>query len=145
MLSKTYIRHLTAIRADAVTRSNVIGLRKLFSANRRRREGYTANTVVTPQEANTLLDLVDECQPVVIGDLDATGKALLRNPRYRKRLAPVADIIAELSHFRLLGFNYLPGARTYVPYYRAVASDGRSFVFRNVPWQSGGDGPELDF
>lgn len=53
-------------------------------------------------------------------------------------------ILAGLSHFKLVGFDTI-GRRgdMYTPVYRAYDTQGRSFPFRNIPWQSGGNGPEI--
>ena len=140
-------RHMGAILADAVTKSNVIGLRKALNAQWRKDRGYSVSRTspkVAAWEVAELEEALASRKPRVVGELHASGVKLLQSKRYRKRLAPVADIIANLDHFRLVGFeetgNHGGGN---VPLYQAVASDGRNFTFRNVPWQSGGDGPEL--
>ena len=143
--SKVYLRHMAAIEADAITKSNVIGLRKIFNAEARRGAGpSTSRTAPATQEGeeDLLWRALEKEAPRVTGELHATGLKLLRSPRYTRRLAPVAPIIDSLDHFRLIGFYWLDDLHC-VPTYRAVATNGRSFDFRNVPWQSGGDGPEL--
>jgi hypothetical protein len=58
-------------------------------------------------------------------------------------LEPVADVIATLHGFRLVRFDRIGrNGENCVPVYRAVGKSG-SFLFRNVAWQAGGDGPEL--
>ncbi len=136
-------RHAKAICGDDVTRSNVIGLRKVFNHVARLDAGLSGNRCnVTPEEAATLESLLSERQPRVSGELHDSGVKLLTGKRYAKRLEPVADIIADLHCFRLIGFEFLDSLHV-TPIYRAIARDGRKFAFRNVPWQSGGDGPEI--
>jgi hypothetical protein len=59
------------------------------------------------------------------------------------------QIIRRLSHFELIRFDRLGNRGRYsVPVYRAVATDGRSFAFRNIPWQTAyfeklDDGPRV--
>jgi len=145
VISNTYKRHLAAIHSDNVTRSNVIGLRKLLNATARKESRLSVSCTspdVTPEQAYWLQEAVERDQPRVTGELHDSGLALLRSKRYAKRLAPVADIIAAIDHFCLSGFEWLDSYHC-VPVYLAKASDGRSFTFRNVPWQSGGNGPEI--
>ena len=137
-------KHLAAIESGTVEKSNVIGLRKLFNAADRLTCGYSVSRTaprIRDGDDELLMDAIQCRQPRIVGELHDTGLKLLRSARYRKRLAPVAGIIARLDHFRIVSFDYTGSG--HVPVYEAVADDGRSFTFRNVPWQSGGDGPEL--
>lgn len=82
---------------------------------------------------------------------------MLRSPRYAKRLAPYADSIAVIDHFRLIDFEDISrrGDGTHnTPVYAVwceIPSKGdvldggvyEAFRFQNIPWQSGGDGPEI--
>jgi hypothetical protein len=95
------------------------------------------------QEVRDLESALERCQPKVVGELHDSGLKLLQSPRYRKRLEQVADIIANLDCFRLIGFSFHDNWHV-TPVYRAIAKDGRKFTFTNVPWQSGGNGPEVD-
>lgn len=142
-LSATYLRHLKAIKADAVTKTNVIGLRKALNHQARLDRRLSGNRCnVTPQEVQWLEEALERDQPRVVGELHDSGLKLLQSRRYRKRLEAVADIIANLDCFRLIGFEMIDDLH-HVPVYRAIAKDGRKFKFRNVAWQSGGDGPEI--
>lgn len=63
---------------------------------------------------------------------------------YRKRLESVRDIIDHLDSFRLVEFERTGshGWGGAVPVFRVCAGK-KSFFFRNVPWQAGGNGPEV--
>lgn len=131
--------HLAAITKGVVDKSNVIGIRKALSAAERRERGYSVGSTapkLTRKECNAIERALAEREPRVTGPLVETGLARLRNPRYRKRLECVADVIDGLTHFCLVGFD---GG---TPIYKACSAK-RSFLFKNVAWQSGGDGPEL--
>lgn len=140
--------HIAAIKSGEVTRTNVIGLRKAFNTHERQMRGYSVSmtqTLITHDERDLILDkLLLNSPPIVRGELHDTGKALLQNKRYAKQLASVADIVADLDHFRLVGYDYIGryGDKT-TPIYRAYDTKGNSFAFRNIPWQSGGNGPEI--
>ena len=138
-------KHLKAILMGVVDKSNVIGIRKaLNAADRRRRRLSVSSTApkLTLVECDELEMALRVHEPRVTGPLVESGLARLRNRRYRKRLASVADIIAGITHFALVGFDSEDGKHT--PIYRACAgSADNSFLFKNVAWQSGGDGPEL--
>lgn len=145
MHTNTYLRHLNAINADAVTKSNIIGLRKLFNAQARKEHGYwTGRTSpkIHAGEVVALDEIIAIKRPKVTGELHDSGLKLLRDKRYAKRLRNAASIIADLECFRLVGFEFIDSTHC-VPLYRAIAKDGQSFTFRNVPWQSGGNGPEV--
>ncbi len=150
-----YKKHIDAIEAGTVDKGNIIGLRKAFNANDRRARGYSVGSTasnLTFEQCDDLLAAIYKHKPRAIGDLHHGGFKVLRNPRYAKRLAPFADSIAALDHFRLVDFESLGAG--YVPVYAAWskiplkgdALDGgtyEAFTFRNVPWQAGGDGPEI--
>jgi hypothetical protein len=140
-------KHLAAIRAGTVTKSNVIGIRKAFNAFERERAGYSGSMTAPRMTADTYSAIEQALErgpfPRVAGELHDSGLKVLRNPRYAKRWNErQARIIAGLDHFELARFDWLDGTHC-VPVYRAVASDGEAFAFRNVAWQSGGDGPEI--
>lgn len=145
MTTKTTQRHFDAIRAGEVTGANVRGMKMAINAYERQIRGYGTG-MTAPQlsgdDMNELEHLIRFHRPRVVGKLHDTGKALLQSRRYARRLESVAHIVADLDHFKLMGFEYLDETHV-VPVYRAYDSDGNSFPFRNVPWQSGGDGPEL--
>lgn len=139
-------KHLDAIRAGKITRSNIIGMRKAFNAYERKDRGYSVSVTasqMTFDEYDQATQAIGFHKPRVIGELHEGGLKVLRSKRYAKRLAPVADIIAGRLHFRLIGFEWLDNTHC-VPVYQAIdGASGRSFKFRNVPWQSGGQGPEI--
>jgi len=143
--AKTLARHLDAIVSGRVDKTNVIGMRKAINLAERKSGGWSV-----PKHAPTLAQtfVLEEAlavhEPTVMGELHDTGLALLRSRRYAKRLAPVADIIHG-SHvaFRLVRYDRIGRHDEYaVPVYRCVGF-GKSFLFRNIPWQSGGNGPEI--
>lgn len=154
-------RHLKAIAAGVVTKTNVIGIRKALAHVDRLRMGYSGNrSNVTREEADAIEQALLESRPTVTGELVETGKRLLQSPRYAKRLADFAPALARIDHFRLIRFDrvqYQRGLGTLVPVYAVWAKvppcigpdpfppgvTYEVFVFRNVPWQSGGNGPEI--
>lgn len=136
----TFEKHLAAVKSGEVTKSNVIGIRKAMNEFELRSYSRHAGSSTAPQwtleQINAMEHALDQHKPRVAGELHETGLALLRSPRYRKRLASVAEIIAGLDHFRLVRFDYLDNGLHRVPVYRAIAGDGRRFTFRNIPWQT---------
>lgn len=142
--------HFAAIKSGTVDKTVVIGLRKALNTFSRISAGYSVSKTspkITDEEVNQIADLLAEHRPRVVGELHESGLALLQGKRYRKQLASVADIIAELDHFALVGFEEIfahHGRLSFhFPVYRARGKSGRSFPFYVVPWQSGGNGPEL--
>lgn len=138
--------HLKAIESGAVTKTNVIGIRKAINAYARRSLGYAVSCTAPRLSANDVTAMeraLEKHAPRVVDELHDSGLKLLRSPRYRKRLVDVADVIANLKEFRLIGF-YRFGSKELnsTPIYRACGA-GRSFDFINIAWQSGGDGPEI--
>lgn len=145
MAQSTFDRHMAAIKAGKVDKTNIFGLRKAINRAERLRAGWSVSRgSISPEQADALELAIEAHQPTVIGELHETGLRVLRNPRYAKRLAPVANIIgAPDVAFRLTRFDRIGRRGEYaVPVYRVTAKEG-SFIFRNIPWQSGGDGPEL--
>lgn len=148
---KAFHAHLDAIRAGEVTKTNVIGLRKTLNAAERISAGYSVS-ITTPKAAydhDALADMTQalhDLKPRIVGALHDSGVKMLQSKRYAKQLANYADIIAELDHFRLVGFEMI-GSRLMkaFPVYRAYARNGTSFAFYVIPWQSGGNGPEITF
>jgi hypothetical protein len=138
-------KHLAAIEAGSVTRSNIIGIRKAMNANERRSRGYSTGRTcpkITFEECDAIRDAIGRFKPRVDGQLHDSGMKLLRSPRYRKRLENVAQIIAEMDHFDLVSWEIVNNSHWH-PIYRAVATNGDYFDFLNIPWQSGGNGPEV--
>jgi hypothetical protein len=130
-------RHAVAIASGNVDKSNVIGLRKAINADARR----SARLSVSPSspklqgaELAATLDLLAQREPLVRGELHASGVRLLTDKRYAKRLQPVAEIVATLDGFRLVRFDWLDDLHCF-PVYRAIGRAG-SFLFRSLPWQA---------
>lgn len=142
--------HLTAICAGAVTRTNVIGLRKAVMATERAFQwGGSWARKAHPSRADIHdvdVALRNHC-PRVTGELHDGGVKVLRNPRYAKRWTPAqAAIIASPDlAFYLARLDIVRGEYGFVcvPVYRVFADGPASFYFRNIAWQSGGNGPEI--
>lgn len=156
MQNKTLQKHVDAIHAGFVTRTNIIGIRKALNAYERRQSGCYISSTCPRASVYDIVELetaIQSCSPVVIGDMHDTGLKLLRNPRYKNRLAAYTDAIAALHSFRLVRFELI-GTWQHVPVFQAWANIPRkgdaldggtylAFTFRNIPWQSGGNGPEI--
>lgn len=142
-MTPTAKRHMKAILSGKVEKTNVIGLRKAFNHQARIDYGLSGNRCnVTGDEVQALENALATQKPVVKGELHDSGVKLLRNRRYKNRWSEFqAEVIANLDHFRLIGFDWIDNFHS-VPVYKAVARDGRAFKFRNIAWQAGGDGPE---
>ncbi len=137
-------KHIEAIKSGVVTKTNVIGIRKAINANERREYGYSVGSTapnVTPSEIDQAYGLLATVKPRVTGELHDTGLKLLRSPRYAKRLSPYRSIIDDITSFHLVGYEQDDGNTS--PRYAARDSKGREFEFVNVPWQSGGNGPQI--
>lgn len=145
-MPSTFQRHLTAIESDAVTKTTVIGMRKALNAQARIDRGYSVSRTspnITAEELSTLEKALEQLEPRVSGDLNASGLKLLQDKRYRRRFTESQlAIINALDHFRLVGFYWHENYHC-TPLYRAVGMNGESFRFYNVAWQSGGDGPQI--
>lgn len=156
--SPTFARHLAAIESGTITRTNLIGIRKLLNGAARRAAGWSVGATTplgTLEQADELLEAIRRHRPRVAGELHDGGLKVLRNRRHAKRLAPYADSIAALDHFRLVDVEQWGRDGCYsVPIYAAWSTippkgdalDGgtyEAFRFHNVPWQSGGNGPEI--
>ncbi len=144
-------RHETAIRTGLVTKTNMIGLRKTINAMEKGQSlsGWRSRNGAAP-DADKVFEveqLLQDREPHVVGELHDTGVKLLRSPRYAKRWnEKQAGIIARLHHFSLVRFDRIkPHGYGWisVPVYRAADATGQNFLFRNIPWQSGGNGPEI--
>lgn len=144
-------KHLAAIEAGAVEKTNVIGMRKGLNAYWRECRGWS-NSATSPKltswEAMALQDAVREHKPTVLGELHASGLKVLQNPRYAKRwTGHVKDVIDSLAKgpvmFRLVDWTYEGSHGQYAYPVYMVSTWAGSFSFRNIPWQSGGNGPEV--
>lgn len=146
-MTTAFDRHLAAIRAGEIDRTNIIGLRKTLNANARKAAGFSTGATdpkATEDQIFEALALIDRNNPRVIGDLHKTGVAMLQNRRYAKQLAGFEDVIAWPDYFQLCRFDWLGRWGEYaVPVYRLVGQNGGTFKFRTIPWQSGGNGPEI--
>ena len=143
-MTKTFDKHMAAIRSGEVDRGTVIGIRKALNNMERISNGWSPNRIaMTVEEAGELESVLYDRHPKVVGDLHETGLAVLRNKRYAKRLAPYKDIIDSITHFTLGEYERIGRRSEYaVPVYRAHSPHG-ILRFMNIPWQSGGDGPEV--
>lgn len=131
---KTIARHLAAVQSGTIEKTNVIGIRKAINAMERNR----TNPAELIDALFELTEAIGKHRPTVAGELHESGLKVLRNPRYAKRWTPMQDCtIRSLDYFQLIRFDWIgPRGDHVVPVYRAVATDGASFAFRNIPWQS---------
>jgi hypothetical protein len=140
----SYEKHMAAIVSGEVTKTNIIGIRKALNANSRRERGYSigrCSPQLTFEQCDELLSAIHKYQPRVVGELHDGGIAVLRNKRYAKQLAAYAPLIATVVYFRLVDWQEWKDGY-WTPVWEAVSPD-KSFHFVNVPWQSGGNGPEI--
>lgn len=142
---KSIARHLAAVNAGTVTKTNVIGIRKAI--NDMERGGWPSDMIDAQFE---LEEAIGWRCPTVTGGLHESGLKVLRNRRYAKRWNEREQgIIDRLDHFKLLRFDRVGNRGRYsVPVFLAVDATGQSFAFRNIPWQTayyGGldDGPRI--
>jgi len=147
-MTETAKRHLAAINAGEVNRTNIIGLRKLINASERKAQGWSIGVTASAIDMDSLDAIetaISERLPLVTGELVQTGIALLTNKRYARQLSYVGDKVHQVAQFRLARFDRLGRYGVHsVPVYRAYDSTGGYlFTFRNIPWQSGGNGPEI--
>lgn len=129
---KSIRRHLAAVKSGKVTKTNVIGIRKAINSMERGDSPELIDAIFELEQA------IAKCEPTVTGELHESGLVVLRNRRYAKRWTDAQRaIIDDLSSFRLVGFDRI-GHRGWqgTPVYRAIAKGGRSFTFRNIPWQT---------
>lgn len=141
-------KHIAAIQSGSIDKTVVIGLRKAFNTFSRITYRYSVSstqTQITIGEFETVTDLLAEIKPRVVGELHDSGIAMLQSKRYRKQLERYADIIAEIDHFALVGYEEINANRAsyFYPVFRARGKSGRSFPFYVVPWQAGGNGPVI--
>lgn len=140
-MNATIKKHLAAIEAGAVTKTNVIGIRKALNVAERQYQSLSTSRTsprVSNEDASELLRAIRRHEPEVTGELHESGLKVLRSPRWRKRWTErEAAIIERLYRFGLVRFDFIGRDRlNAVPVYRAIASTGESFLFRNIPWQS---------
>lgn len=153
-MSPTLQKHMAAIMAGQVTRTNVIGIRKALNARGRIARGYFVSIsapIVGPGDCAKLLDALRVYRPQVTGELAESVRRVLQNPRYAKRWSDAQrHAIENLESFRLVDFEDFGthGLPAFVPIYDVIARYptgflGYAFTFRKRAWQSGGDGPEV--
>lgn len=138
--------HIAAIASGTVTKTNVIGIRKSLNGYERIRQGWSPNRIapITEDDVEQVETLLADIKPRVAGELHDSGKAMLQNKRYRRQLESVSEIVSDIDHFRLVGYDYIGKYNdNAIPVYRAYDTKGASFPFRVIPWQSGGNGPEI--
>ena len=145
--NKAFAAHIDAIQRGEVTKTTVRGLQRALNAQARKAAGYSMSATapkVPDWQLWEALSLIDRDRPRIVGGLHDSGIMTLRNRRYAKRLADYADLIEWPSHFELWRFEPIGRWGQYhVPVYRLIGQNGGSFKFINIPWQSGGDGPEI--
>jgi hypothetical protein len=138
VMNATLKKHLEAIKSGAITKTNVIGLRKAFNTNARLIRGYSCGVTsprVTVNDVAEINQAIALNEPRVSRELDASGRKVLQDRRYRKHWTESqARIIATLDHFRFVGFHEIDRAH-FVPIYKAIAPGG-SFNFIVIPWQT---------
>lgn len=146
-MSKAFQTHIDAIRSGRVEKRNIAGLRKAFNADARRGRGRSTGATApkaTPEQLDEASECVTQCRPLVVGALHDSGLVVIRSKRNRRNLESVADLVPHVVRFRLVQFEMWGQYGDYfVPVYRAETEDGRGFRFVNVPWQSGGRGPQI--
>jgi hypothetical protein len=145
-MHKTAEKHLRTIMAGTVDRSTIIGLRKMFNATARGDGRYASSTrapLVPSVDVDDIMAAIHKQRPFAVGELHKGGLAILRNKRYAKSLAPYAEIVnAPDLIFKLVDFSWF-GVYHCTPEWCASSTSAGSFVYRHVPWQSGGKGPEI--
>lgn len=143
--SPAYQAHMAAIVAGEITKSNVIGIRKLLNGANRRANGWTVGACTplgTLDQAYALVEAIREHKPKVTGELHETGLTLLRNRRYHKRWSYTQQLeIDQCCGFRLVDFESFNNDAYHVPVYQVMTPTKAAFNFYNIPWQSGGNGP----
>ena len=146
-MQTTFEKHLAAIKAGVITKSNVIGLRKALNQTARHDAGWSVSrnaTILTAEQCEALFDALAEHKPIVSGELHESGVKQLTARRYRNQLKAYADVTADIQRFRLIGFEAIGRCgEYYVPVYQAENTAGARMPFINIPWQSGGRGPEI--
>lgn len=137
MISTTQ-KHLDAISARRLTKTNVIGIRKALAHVGRIRRGYSGNrSSATPAQADRMESEIEHKRPTVLGELHDSGVKLLRSPRWRKRFSEEQHKIigkeGDPIRFDLIRFDREGGAL--IPVYCVISWNGK-FCFRNIPWQT---------
>lgn len=143
-------KHLEAIRAGTVTKTNIIGIRKAMNHVARLEARLSGNrSNATPADVREVESAIASHRPRVAGELHDSGVKLLQSPRYRKRLEAFAPAIAAIDSFRLVGFDWIDSLHVtpiYAVWSRVPPCIGpdpfppgvtyEAFRFRNIPWQT---------
>ncbi|TXH49163.1 MAG: hypothetical protein E6Q97_23240 [Desulfurellales bacterium] len=137
-MNATLKKHLEAIKSGAITKTNVIGLRKAVNTFAKQSRGWSTgctSPIVSRKDLLEINQAIALNEPRVSRELDASGRKVLQDRRYRKHWTESqARIIATLDHFRFVGFHEIDRAH-FVPIYKAIAPGG-SFNFIVIPWQT---------
>lgn len=138
--------HLADIESGFVTRTNIIGIRKALNADWRNSRGYgnsRTSPSISSDELDSVIAAINSNKPIVQGELHDLGVKLLQSKRYAKRWnARQSAIIADIAQFHLVDW-FDANRGYYIPVFRVIGTNGDSFNYYNIPWQSGGNGPEL--
>lgn len=143
-MQTTFHRHLAAIESGRVTKTNIIGIRKALNNMLRIEHRLSPNRCnVTVDQAIALHDALIRHRPIVIGEMVDSGIKVLTNRRYAKRWTEQERaIVDDIDSFRLVGYEMFERECASYPIYSVSGCNGDSFRFINIPWQSGGNGPE---
>lgn len=137
-MNATLKKHLDAIKSGAITKTNIIGLRKAFNANARLARGYSLGVTsprVTLDDIGEIRRAITMHEPRVSRELDASGRKVLQDRRYRNRwTVGQARIISEIEFFRFVGFRDI-GDIHHVPIFKAISKWG-NINFIVIPWQT---------
>ncbi len=145
-MHKVAARHLATVKSGTIDRGTVIGIRKLVSSSYRAAHGYGVGggqAKAPLEDMEAILVAIMEHKPVATGELHDNGLKVLRNPRHRKALAGLEHVLTYTPTFRLVDYELRGRIGDYfVPIWRAESLLGW-FDFISIPWQSGGNGPEV--
>lgn len=148
----TFEKHLAAIQAGEIAKSNIIGIRKAMNAYERKASRYS-NGRTSPDwtglQVTEIEHAIERHKPRIVGELHDSGLKLLQSPRYAKRLEEVAAGLSRIDHFTLARFDYLndlhrvPVYHVWVKVPPVTRKDSfppgvlyHAFTFRNIPWQT---------
>ena len=137
--------HMKAIESGKLEKTNIIGIRKALNANLRRLQSWSTGCTspnITDSQVMQLHDTIMCVKPIAIGEMHDSGVKQLQSKRYKNRWTDrQAAIIADIDRFQVLFFTELNNH--YYPVFLCTGKNGESFTFYNIPWQSGGNGPEI--
>lgn len=137
-MNATLKKHLDAIKSGAITKTNIIGLRKAFNAHARLARGYSLGITsprVSDEDLGDLRRAITMHEPRVSRELDASGRKVLQDRRYHNRWTKgQAAVIRDIEFFRFVGFRDVERGH-FVPIYKAISKWG-NINFIVVPWQT---------